>query len=53
MEEKDMEAKDIEKTPCEEIDYKREYEILTFQLHCANEKIEMYRQALLNVCRKM
>lgn len=33
-----------------EIDYKKEYEILTFQLHCANEQVEMYRRALLNVC---
>lgn len=36
-----------------DIDYEKEYEILTYQLHCANEQIEMYRKALLNVCLTM
>ena len=36
-----------------EIDYKKEYEVLTWQLHCANDELNQYKHALLNVCSKI
>ena len=41
-----------EKTVCQEINYKREYEVLQLQNHFLNEQLEKYKQALLNVCLK-
>lgn len=42
-----------EKGCCIGIDYEKEYEILTYKLSVAEETIEKYKQALLNICLKV
>lgn len=42
-----------EKSECVEIDYEREYEILTYQNFQLKEELGKYKQALINICLKM
>lgn len=41
-----------DKTICQDIDYKREYEVLRLQNHFLVEELEKYKRALLNICLK-